>query len=195
MSFLRYLIAGVLIIASALAGSAYARHTISAQTSERSFLRNGQWRTDATLASPESSARTRAYLALTGLLGLPLEETAYFELNTTETGAPIDATGIYEIRGTDMPARWWSITLYNHDNFLTPNPYDRYSMKGTEVVRESDGSFRIVLSHAPQEGNWIPLGDGQNMTVLLRLYNPDPDLAGQLETVTLPTVTQIGSVQ
>lgn len=195
MSLLKYAIALALIVLSALAGGAWARHTISTQTSERSFIENGHWRTDATLASPGSSARVRAYLAIVGLMGLPLQETAYYERNTTEDGDPIDANGIYEIRGQDLPARWWSITLYNHDNFLTPNEYERYSVKGTEVAREPDGSFRILLARTPQEGNWIPLGDGYDMTVLLRLYNPDPALAEQLETVTLPTVTKIGSVE
>ena len=189
---LRAVIAVVLIGLSALAGSYYARHAVRAQTSARTFVHNGPWRTDATLASPDSSPQIRAYLAMTGLFGLPIEETAYYELDRTDEGAQIDASGIYEIRGRDMPARWWSITVYDHDNFLTPNAYERYSVKGTEVAREADGSFRIRLSRDPQEGDWIPLGDGHDMIVLLRLYNPDPELANQLATVALPSVTRIG---
>ena len=53
--------------------------------------------------------------------------------------------------------RWWSIALYR-DHFWVDNPDDRYSYSKTTVSRAADGSWRVLVSGAPQAGNWLPMG-------------------------------------
>ena len=186
-------IGAVAILLCLAGGAAYAVHSMRIEAHSGNFIDNGQWYTDPAIGGTDASLRTRAYVAVVGLLALSRQETVYFLLHEDERGEPLSSDSIYEIVGDDLPARWWSITAYAEDHFLNPNPYNRYSIRDRDTAREPDGSYRIVVSREPVDGNWIPLGEGDHQSLLLRLYNPDPDI--QLDTVDLPVVRKIGDAQ
>ncbi|WP_456467967.1 DUF1214 domain-containing protein, partial [Archaeoglobus sp.] len=62
----------------------------------------------------------------------------------------------YRIEGGNLPARWWSITVYGSDLFLIPNELDQYSFTSTNIKKDGE-RWTILLSKEPREGNWIPL--------------------------------------
>lgn len=173
-------------------GFGLAFKDVQTQARAGSFIDNGNWYTDRYFGSTQASAKVRAYVAIVGLLALSKKETVYYMLHTTDDGHSIQPDGIYEIVGTDLPARWWSITLYNDDHFLVPNEYNKYSVRASDINK--DGSFKIILSKEPQEGNWIPLGDGKDMSLILRLYNPESWVVDDLDTIKLPSIRKIGEV-
>lgn len=189
------LLTSVGVAAAALyAGAEIAKISIYTEATEakvRTFVHNGVWYTDKSFGNKDATALTRAYVAVGGLLALSREETVYYLAHTDEGGDPISSGHVYEIAGTDMPARWWSITLYNADRFLTPNPQGKYSVKGTDITRDKDGSFRIVLSREARTGNWIPMGEGENMSLLLRMYNPEPQVRERLADIELPVIRKV----
>ena len=106
MKLLRLIMAAVLILASGVGGGVWAVHSAWAGASGETVVWNDHWETDPTFGSASSDDRTRAHLALVGLLGLPREEAIYYIRSRTADGQAIDSDGIYELRGRgDLPGR------------------------------------------------------------------------------------------
>lgn len=98
--------------------------------------------------------------------GLP-ESAAYYVVEADPT--PV---GSYTMTLDDVPVDgFWSVTIYNRDGFLEPNPYSSYSLNNLTAVPEPDGSYILNLSPAG-EGltNHLYVMDGWNYA--LRLYKP-----------------------
>lgn len=153
---------------------------------------NGQWTTNKNIGSQHADAALRARVAVIGLLALSRKETTYFQADKDDHGDLMRADGVYEIVMRDLPARWWSITAYGADHFLIPNAADRYSVKGTEVDRAADGTIRITVGGPQQPSNWLPLGDGEGeVTLTLRMYNPDPEAVENLDALELPAIRRV----
>jgi len=182
---------GTIILISVALGIYTAFDSVSLGSHMSSSVTSGGWWTNSVVGSVHADARTRAYVSIIGLLALAPEETTYYHLYDAN-GEPISSDFVYELRGNQIPARWWSITLYGEDHFLVPNEENRYSVKSTQIQREADGSFVVYLSREPHEGNWISLGDAQNMSLSLRMYNPPPDIRQRLDNLDLPTIHKTG---
>ena len=176
---------GFFIGGSRIHSSLYKSETADA------FIYNGPWFTSRYAGASDADARTRALVAVTGLLALSREETVYFRLHEDNEGRPLSSDYDYVLKGADLPARWWSITLYDSDHYLNQEANGPYSVKSTTLEREEDGSIRISLSSDPKEGNWIDMGTGQKMSLSMRVYNPSPELVDNLETAPLFTIERI----
>jgi len=148
---------------------------------------DGPWRTSLYAGSSEGGPYLRAAIALHGLLALNRNETIYYTAATDSDGNALSGNCVYLIEGRDPPTRWWSITAYGADDFLIPNPAERYSVSMNSVVRRTDGSFTATLSKGEGGANWIPTGEG-HFSVSMRLYNPDPVVAADPAHVALPTI-------
>jgi len=151
---------------------------------------DGPWRTSLYIGSKESGPYLRALIAVHGLLALSRQETMYYSAVTDSDGERLDGHCSYRIEGRDPPARWWSITAYGADDFLIPNPADRYSVSMNSINRDPDGSFVVALSKQQVGGNWIPLADGSyNLTI--RLYNPQGAVVDDPAHVALPAIRKL----
>jgi hypothetical protein len=106
----------------------------------------GPWRTSLDVGSSQGGPYLRAQIAVHGLLALSREETMYYTAADDSDGRPLDGHCVYRIEGRDPPTRWWSITAYGADDFLIPNPDDRYSVSMNSVARAADGTFAVTLS-------------------------------------------------
>lgn len=190
---LRIAVGIVAVSAAAVIGALIARNSIYTEANVRSFVHNGVWYTDKGFGNVDATPVTRAYVAIVGLMALARSETVYYMAHTDEDGDPISSENKYEITGVNLPSRWFSITLYDSDHFLTPNSAGKYSVKGTDVEYEDSGMFRVILSRDQVEGNWIPMGQGENMSLLLRLYNPDPNVLTSLDKIELPKIRKVAN--
>ncbi|MBO6633701.1 DUF1214 domain-containing protein [Parvibaculum sp.] len=153
----------------------------------------GPWETSLVTGSSQADPYTRARVAIGGLLALNRSETIYFTAPRDDAGDTLRVSCSYKVIGSDLPARWWSITLYGEDHYLVSNLQDRYSFGGETVAREKDGSFVITVSPDETDGNWIPTGGGQNgdtFTLTLRLYNPDERAAQNPGGIVLPRIAK-----
>ncbi|NOY17680.1 MAG: DUF1214 domain-containing protein [Gammaproteobacteria bacterium] len=187
----KIVISSIIILISIALGIYVAFNSIALGSHMSSSVTSGSWWTNTVVGSVHADARTRAYVAKIGLLALAPEETTYYPLYDVD-GEPISSDFVYELRGNQIPARWWSITLYGEDHFLVPNKENRYSVKSTQIEREVGGGFVVYLSREPHKGNWISLGNAQNMSLSLRMYNPPPDIRQRLDKLDLPTIHKIG---
>lgn len=72
----------------------------------------------------------------------------------------------------DVPVDgFWSITVYNRDRFMEPNPYDSYSVNNVTATPSDDGAVVVYLAPEPDgRDNHLYIMDGWNYT--MRLYRP-----------------------
>jgi hypothetical protein len=151
---------------------------------------DGPWRTNLLIGSSGGDVVTRAKVAAHGLLALNRNETIYFTATTDGAGARLTSDCDYRVTGRDPDTRWWSITAYAADDFLIPNPANRYSISKNAVVRGSDGSFSADVAAVSQNANWIPVAGGP-FSLTLRLYNPGPAVARDPAHAVLPNIEKI----
>ncbi|WP_406272669.1 DUF1254 domain-containing protein [Nocardia sp. NBC_00881] len=122
----------------------------------------------------------RAVMAWVGLgIGLP-EDAIYPTLFTTA-----DAHGsagrfrLHFAPGQLPPVdAFWSLTAYDADNYLVPNPARIYAVGHlVPVVLNADGSLDLTLQYADPgpsvpTGNWLPIPESGQFSLTLRLYVP-----------------------
>ena len=127
---LRYLL--TILLGLAL-GTLAAIHTVRAGA----FASNvtiGPWKTGRDFGTADASARTRAVVALTGLLALPAKEARYYTAATDDAGRPLDGHCRYRVAGGALPAQWWSLTLYDPVGYLVANPAGHYSVESAAIL-------------------------------------------------------------
>lgn len=126
----------------------------------------------------------RAAIALIGL-GANLPEDAVYPKTTADrTGQTLNTNKKYTMtfpKGELPPAKsFWSITMYNQEQFLAENPIERYAVGSKDSFRyNSDSSLTIYIQKdSPSEewvSNWLPTpqGDGLSFNMMMRLYWPE----------------------
>ena len=150
------------------------------------------WVSDFAVGSDEASAYVRARVARHGLLALAKSEAVYFSRGTDDDGLRLTSDCIYRLSGQDMPARWWSVTLYSTaDSKLPMNTDDALSIDATSVAREGQdkggeeggdeaaaGPWDALIAAYLPEGvaNWVSCTGSDGFDLLLRLYVPDEAL-------------------
>lgn len=156
---------------------------------------NGPWRTSFVTGSPDADLHTRARVAVGGLLALAPSETVYFTAERDGEGRPLDARCAYRVAGEELPARWWSLTLYGADHFLVANEAGRFSFSQTTLAREPGGAWEVEVSREPRGANeapnWLPAGrPGASgpFSLTLRLYNPEPAVYEEPARARLPRI-------
>lgn len=112
--------------------------------------------------------------------GLP-ETEAYYYIESEPQPA-----GRYTFTLKDVPVEaFWSVTIYNRDGYLEPNPYNSFSLNGVTSQPEPDGT--VVLNLSPEgEGlkNHLYIMDGWNYA--LRLYKPQQSVLDKTWTPPTP---------
>jgi len=166
----------------------FVQYKIPVLRREKGWIRNGPWNTRFATGSEKMSLKHRAVVASSGLWALRSTEAVYFSAYTDSDGNRLNRQSRYRIEGKDLDARWWAITVYKNNQFI-PNAQYRYSYSMTNLERETDGSWKIILSTDEQTGNWIPLGNEDGpIAVHLRFYNPDQSVYQHPELIKLPRI-------
>ncbi|MEL7540789.1 MAG: DUF1214 domain-containing protein [Pseudomonadota bacterium] len=136
------------------------------------------WQSDWSIGSESADPYVRARVARNGLLALRKEEAVYFIAMTDDDGGRLRETCTYLVSGGAMPAKWWSITLYDADSRLPMNEDRRLSFDQTmaRALFEDQGarwSFQISQTR-PQDDSiaWVSSRAAASFDVMLRLYQP-----------------------
>jgi hypothetical protein len=139
----------------------------------------------------------RAYIAANALGANVPAEAIYPFAFVDHALAPLTGAHRYLLhfaRGELPPVNaFWSLTMYDKQLFLVPNPINRYAVgdRTLSLRRNGDGSLDILLQHAAPRagrGNWLPAPAGP-FALALRLYQPKPSvLSGRWP---LPTITRV----
>ena len=159
----------------------------------------GGWRSDFALGSDAADPYTRARVARHGLLALAKSEAVYFTKTTDDEGALLSEDCTYQLTVGEMPAGWWSVTLYDGESYLPDNTDEALSVNKEQnsvgVIRDEiigqNLSAKIARTR-PEEGLWISSRNAGNFDLTLRLYMPDQALLDDPHnTLTPPTIERL----
>ncbi|MBV7258086.1 DUF1214 domain-containing protein [Erythrobacter crassostreae] len=135
------------------------------------------WYGDFAMGSEDASPYFRARIARHGLLALANTEAVYFTRTVDDSGQPFTEDCMYQLSGGAMPARWWSVTLYNAQNFLPDNTDSALSFDASRADMQSDNGsgWSAVISPAKpaDDTGWISSKASEAFDLTLRLYVPN----------------------
>jgi hypothetical protein len=126
---------------------------------------------------------TRAFIALIGL-GANLPEDAVYPTTAIDnTNQPLNTNHEYTMTfpaGQTPPAQgFWSITMYNNQQFLVQNPINRYAIGSYNNLQlNNDGSLTLYIQKdnpgGEKESNWLPPSEIENspFNLMMRIYWP-----------------------
>ena len=133
----------------------------------------GPWSGWDSEGKPDADPYTKAHMARSGRLPLSSTVARYFVAYTDSAGHRLVSSCEYSIEGSPLNARWWSLAVYDEYGGLIDNPSGRYSFNSEEMLRHSDGTFRVNLANKPRPENWLPSGsEDQSLILMLRIYSP-----------------------
>jgi len=155
-------------------------------------ISNGPWRTAKTFGTADASALVRAQVALGGLLALPAKEAMYFTAKTDSEGRPLDGRCAYLVRGGELPARWWSITLYQGEGWLVKNGGNRWSVGSSAFSGQEAKDWRFSVAPDAGRGVGIMTGSVPAFDLTLRTYHPSPQLLANPQSIKLPAIERLG---
>ncbi|MFE9687238.1 DUF1254 domain-containing protein [Streptomyces sp. NPDC006285] len=130
------------------------------------------------------SYAVRAIVALQGIGAVHPDEALYVGAREDSEGRLLDGSRCYRLRfepGQLPPVdAFWSLTAYDHEQYLVDNPIERYSIgdRTSGLSYGPDGSLELYLQHEePSQGpaNWLPVGPGR-FELIVRCYQPNPEL-------------------
>jgi hypothetical protein len=123
----------------------------------------------------------RAIVAMVGL-GANQPEDAVYPLAVSDAdGKPLtgDRNYVLHFDKERLPPvdAFWSVTMYDSEGFLVPNPMNRFAVGDRDSLRyNSDGSLDIYIQSASpgadKEANWLPGPKSGAIGVTMRLYAP-----------------------
>lgn len=124
---------------------------------------------------------SRAAGAFLGILGNAAEEYLGVGYHGDADGRPFDGSHRYSIRfapgGLPPVDAFWSITVYDADQFLYANPIHRYRVSSHDLVdtaMDPDGGLTIRVQNDPPTdvtGIWLPCPPGR-FSLTFRTYLP-----------------------
>ena len=160
-------------------GVDYMRDHLMDELSRRRTVENGWFIARGAIGNYGTDYGLRAGVALIGLGALPPAEASYPSTSSDSAGRPLSGEYHYRIRfapGQTPPAdAFWSLTMYDHEDYLVDNPIGRYAIGDRDpLVYHPDGSLELLIQHEqPPEGtgNWLPAPAG-TFTLTLRIYMP-----------------------
>ncbi|MGD9669987.1 MAG: DUF1214 domain-containing protein [Hyphomicrobiaceae bacterium] len=159
-----------------------------------SVTRIGPWQSWENAARHNSDPYTRAHFARLGALPLSADISRTYVARYDDDGQQLYSSCDYSIEGHDFAARWWSLTVFDGDGALIPNPAGRHAFSRETVAITPDGGFVISLARDARPGNWIPTGGAGSLAVMLVLQNGNISIAEdrrQRDDETLPKIVRV----
>ncbi len=100
--------------------------------------------------------------------GLPERDGLYLPITPDRN----DGTTVHKLQVKNVPVDgFWSITVYNAEGYLEPNPYNAYSVSKMNAKPGADGSVTVQFGGCDGRiPNCLPIMKGWNYTV--RLFRP-----------------------
>lgn len=151
----------------------------------------GAWTTGHDFGTEKASRYTRAVIALRGLLALPAREARYYNAATDSDGALLNGKCRYAVTGGALPAKWWSLTLYDPQGYLVPNAAGIYSIGSASLPPAEVQQWRLMVAPSAQPGRWLPSGGIDRFELTLRAYLPADGGAGDFTAAQLPRIVKV----
>ncbi len=144
------------------------------------------WLSRAAALQGSSGFYVRLHYLLEGRLPPAQGQIAEATAETDGEGGPLNSGCRYRLASTGPLPRWWSIAAEG----VGSDPLSRQTVADSDmVVREADGTVRLVASLGPQPGNWLKLPDARRFTLL---YSAIPASGQRVSTAPPFSITREG---
>ena len=149
----------------------------------------GAWSRQAPVESSTSDPYRRALSAVNGEVSLALNEGVSLQAQRDDGGFRLLRSCSYRVAGAMSKARLWTLSVIDQDGRVIDNPARRYGFTSSNVLRDLQGNFSIVLGPEARPGNWLPTPGAGPMTLVLRLYDtPLSDREGGNAAAVTPSI-------
>ncbi|MGE5510163.1 MAG: DUF1214 domain-containing protein [Bacteroidota bacterium] len=154
---------------------------------------HGPWVMWTAAGRSDADPYTRAHFARRGVLPVTSTIALTYEAAKDNDGQPLYGNCDYAVEGEEPAAAWWSLSVYDDQGRLIPNPAERYSFNSATLMRGSGPRFLITLAPSARPGNWLPTGGTRRLTLVLNVE--EPQAAGATldvpELVKLPDIRKV----
>lgn len=149
------------------------------------------WISDFDIGSGNAGALLRARTARKGLYALKRSEAVYYSRSVDNSGRRLDASCTDSLSGNALPAAWWSITLYDEQQFLARNDDDAASVNSETLSASREGWAVAVGAKQPSAGAWLSTQGAGAFDLTLRLYEPTDAVTSGDIAVGFPSIERI----
>ena len=152
----------------------------------------GQWTAWPLAGSVNADPYSKAKVAAAGDVPLGAAEGLAFHALIDRRGNALKRNCQYQLSGLTPPARLWTLTAHDMKNRVLFKSDGRPSqLLSRQLIRESDGRFRITAGPNISAENWLEVdGDGPYQ-LILRLYDSPITSTGGIADAEMPSVTLV----
>ncbi|MDX2201518.1 MAG: DUF1214 domain-containing protein [Hyphomicrobiaceae bacterium] len=188
---MRRLVANLIAFAAIAGGLGYGTAwTMMEHDSMLSTRSVGPWLEWTALGRTDADPYARAHVARRGLLPLSSAYEARYLANTDSSGAGLSSACEYSIVVDLAQSSFWAIAAYNSKGLLVPNAAERYAFNSWTAMREPDGKAVITLARDARPGNWLPIGGGSQINVVLTVASAVDGNAAATAAKALPEIAR-----
>lgn len=151
----------------------------------------GDWVAWPQEGSVNADPYSLAMLARTGEVPLGAGEGLSFTADRDSDGNALSGQCTYDVVGETPAARMWTLTAYDATGRLMANVSRRPGFHSREILRDANGSFRIVVSPTVSPGNWLPIAPVDGFNLVLRLYDTPLTTGSQIANLLMPAIRKV----
>lgn len=168
------------------------------QSTDSGNMKNGWNYVTKPIADFGKDYQTRAFVGYIGLGANLPEDAVYpnalYDIDGNILNSDFNYKVHFEKDQVPPVNAFWSLTMYNHENFLAENPIGRYAIGDRDKLEyNSDGSLDIYIQRespgSGKESNWLPAPKENTFQLTLRLYWPKQNVVDR--TWMPPTVKKV----
>lgn len=154
----------------------------------------GPWVIWTAEARPDADPYTQAHFARSSSLNLSTSVAGTYTARTDSDGLRLHSSCEYAIEGEDLPADWWSLSVFDERGRLIANPARRYTFTSDTVALDADGTFKVALAREARPGNWLPTAGAGRLVLVLKVLTYNAATAAQItdsDEITPPVIRRV----
>ena len=152
----------------------------------------GPWVMWTSTAKVDADPYTRAHFARSGALMLSADIADSYLARTDGEGLKLHSSCDYVVEGQAPAAAWWSLSVFDEQGRLIPNPIARHAFTSDTVAIGAKGEVSVSLARNARPGNWLPTGGAGRLALLLVLVEPRPQQGEDgVATLALPQIRKV----
>jgi hypothetical protein len=151
----------------------------------------GAWTAWVAAGRADADPYTRAHFIRRGMLPVSSALALSMEAILDSEGQRLHSSCEYLIEGEEPPGRFWSLSVFDEQGRLIPNPAERYSYNSVTALRSPGGRFSIALARSARPGNWLPTGGAGRISLVLTVEEPRDSGAQSPQTWAPPAIRRV----
>ncbi len=161
-----------MLFAAVAGGVGYGSAWTMIEHGSRASMRSeGPWMHWTMLGRTDADPYARAHVARKGLLPIASNFETSYRADVDSSGARLSSSCEYSLVIEGAQGGFWSIAAYSNKGLLVPNAADRYAFNSWTATKELDGRALITLARDARPGNWLPIGGGSQINLVLTVAN------------------------